>query len=78
MVVRLAELLPDVPRLAANTLVSSLNFTATIAGPAIAGVLVTYVRSKTSAAARHRVRPIRCLPPSLLRGSAMDLRRRIR
>ncbi|MFL6101710.1 MAG: MFS transporter [Actinomycetales bacterium] len=39
----LAELLPDSERLAANTLVSSLNFAATIAGPAIAGVLVTYV-----------------------------------
>ena len=34
----LAELLPDEQRLAANTLVSSLNFAATIAGPAIAGV----------------------------------------
>jgi predicted MFS family arabinose efflux permease len=41
----LAELLPDEQRLAANTLVSSLNFAATIAGPAIAGVLVTYVSS---------------------------------
>ena len=39
----LAELLPEEQRLAANTLVSSLNFAATIAGPAIAGVLVTYV-----------------------------------
>ncbi len=39
----LAELLPDEQRLAANTLVSSLNFAGTIAGPAIAGVLVTYV-----------------------------------
>ncbi|WP_344217233.1 MFS transporter [Kribbella sancticallisti] len=39
----LAELLPDEQRLAANTLVSTLNFAATIAGPAIAGVLVTYV-----------------------------------
>ena len=39
----LAELLPDEHRLAANTLVSSLNFAGTIAGPAIAGVLVTYV-----------------------------------
>ena len=38
----LAELLPDEQRLAANTLVSSLNFAATIAGPAIAGVLVTF------------------------------------
>src|SRR6266540_2310042 len=36
----LAELLPDEQRLAANTLVSSLNFAATIAG-----VLVTYVSS---------------------------------
>jgi MFS family permease len=41
----LAELLPDEQRLAANTLVSSLNFAGTIAGPAIAGVLVTYVSS---------------------------------
>jgi MFS family permease len=41
----LAELLPDDQRLAANTLVSSLEFAATIAGPAIAGVLVTYVDS---------------------------------
>ena len=39
----MAELLPDEQRLAANTLVSSLEFAATIAGPAIAGVLVTYV-----------------------------------
>ncbi|TDC06916.1 MFS transporter [Nonomuraea longispora] len=39
----LAELLPGEHRLAANTLVSSLEFAATIAGPAIAGVLVTYV-----------------------------------
>jgi MFS family permease len=41
----LAELLPDTQRLAANTLVGSLNFAATIAGSAIAGVLVTYVSS---------------------------------
>jgi MFS family permease len=41
----LAELLPHEQRLAANTLVGSLNFAATIAGPAIAGVLVTYVSS---------------------------------
>ncbi len=41
----LAELLPDEQRLAANTLVSSVSFAATIAGPAIAGVLVTYVSS---------------------------------
>jgi Major Facilitator Superfamily len=41
----LAELLPDEQRLAGNTLVSSLEFAATIAGPAIAGVLVTYVSS---------------------------------
>lgn len=41
----LAELLPGEQRLAANTLVSSLSFAATIAGPAIAGVLVTYVSS---------------------------------
>ena len=39
----LAELMPAEQRLAANTLVSSLNFGATIAGPAIAGVLVTQV-----------------------------------
>ncbi len=39
----MAELLPEEQRLAANTLVSTLNFAATIAGPAIAGVLVTYV-----------------------------------
>jgi predicted MFS family arabinose efflux permease len=39
----LAELLPEEQRLAANTIVSSLNFAGTIAGPAIAGVLVTYV-----------------------------------
>ncbi|HEX2130244.1 MAG TPA: MFS transporter [Actinophytocola sp.] len=41
----LAELLPGEQRLAANTLVSSLSFAATIAGPAVAGVLVTYVGS---------------------------------
>jgi MFS family permease len=41
----LAELLPGEQRLAANTLVSSLNFAATIAGPAIAGVLVTFFSS---------------------------------
>jgi MFS family permease len=41
----LAELLPDDQRLTANTLVSSLDFAAMIAGPAIAGVLVTYVSS---------------------------------
>lgn len=41
----LAELLPNQQRLAGNTLVSSLNFAATIAGPAIAGVLVTHVSS---------------------------------
>jgi MFS family permease len=39
----LAELLPEDQRLAANTLVSSLSFAATIAGPAIAGALVMYV-----------------------------------
>lgn len=39
----LAELLPDEHRLAANTLVSSLSFAATIAGPAVAGVLVATV-----------------------------------
>ena len=41
----LAELLPDEQRLAANTLVSSLDFGATIAGPVIAGLLVTQVSS---------------------------------
>ena len=41
----LAELLPDEQRLAANTLVGSLEFAAMIAGPAIAGVLVTYFSS---------------------------------
>ncbi|MDQ3789016.1 MAG: MFS transporter, partial [Actinomycetota bacterium] len=41
----LAELLPAEQRLAANTLVSTLNFAATIAGPAVAGVLVVYVSS---------------------------------
>jgi MFS family permease len=41
----MAELLPDEQRLAANTLVSSLNFAATIAGPAVAGVLVTFASS---------------------------------
>ena len=39
----LAELLPAEQRLAANTLVSTLNFAGTIAGPAIAGVLVAYI-----------------------------------
>jgi predicted MFS family arabinose efflux permease len=39
----LAELLPHEQRLSANTLVGSLEFAAIIAGPAIAGVLVTYV-----------------------------------
>jgi predicted MFS family arabinose efflux permease len=41
----MAELLPYEQRLAANTLVSSLNFAATIAGPAVAGVLVTFASS---------------------------------
>jgi predicted MFS family arabinose efflux permease len=41
----LAELLPAEQRLAANTVVSTLNFAATIAGPAIAGVLVLHVSS---------------------------------
>ncbi|NUS01395.1 MAG: MFS transporter [Nonomuraea sp.] len=41
----LAELLPEEQRLAANTFVGSLNFAATIAGPAVAGVLVTYASS---------------------------------
>ncbi len=40
-----AELLPRQQRLAANTLVSALGFAAMIAGPAIAGVLVTYFSS---------------------------------
>ena len=39
----LAELLPDEQRLGANTLVGSLEFAAMIAGPAIAGVLVTSI-----------------------------------
>jgi hypothetical protein len=39
----LAELLPEEHRLAANTLVSSLSFAATIAGPAIAGVMVSFM-----------------------------------
>ena len=39
----LAELLPAEQRLPANTLVGSLEFTATIAGPALAGVLVASV-----------------------------------
>jgi MFS family permease len=41
----LAELMPHEQRLAANTLISSLEFAATIAGPAVAGVLVTFVSS---------------------------------
>jgi MFS family permease len=41
----LAELLPEDQRLAANTLVSSLSFAGTIAGPAIAGVLVIHLSS---------------------------------
>ncbi|MFE7167992.1 MFS transporter [Streptomyces sp. NPDC057616] len=41
----LAELLPEEQRLAANTFVGSLSFAATIAGPAVAGVLVTYASS---------------------------------
>lgn len=39
----LAELMPDDQRLAANTLVSTVNFAATIVGPAVAGVLVSVV-----------------------------------
>ncbi|HET6867135.1 MAG TPA: MFS transporter [Solirubrobacteraceae bacterium] len=41
----LTEVLPDDQRLAANTLVSTISFAGMIAGPAIAGVLVTYVSS---------------------------------
>jgi MFS family permease len=41
----LADLMPDEHRLAANTLVSTLTFAATIAGPAVAGVLVSVVSS---------------------------------
>jgi predicted MFS family arabinose efflux permease len=41
----LAELLPDEHRLAANTLLNSLIFAATIAGPALAGLLVTVLSS---------------------------------
>jgi len=37
----LADLVPDEDRLAANTLVSTLTFAATIAGPLLAGLLVT-------------------------------------
>jgi len=39
----LAELLPPQQRLPANALVSALTFAATIAGPAVAGVLVSHV-----------------------------------
>jgi MFS family permease len=39
----LAELLPDEQRLAANTVVGALEYGATIAGPAVAGLLVTVV-----------------------------------
>ncbi|WP_353508314.1 MFS transporter [Intrasporangium sp.] len=39
----LAELLPARQRFPANTLVSTLTFAATIAGPAVAGVLVSHV-----------------------------------
>jgi MFS family permease len=39
----LAHLVPDEHRLAANTLVSTLTFAATIAGPVLAGLLVTVV-----------------------------------
>jgi len=39
----LAELLPDERRLAANTVVSALEYGATLAGPAAAGLLVTTV-----------------------------------
>lgn len=39
----LAEQLPERQRLPANTLVGSITFAATIAGPAIAGLLVTHV-----------------------------------
>jgi hypothetical protein len=48
----LAELLPDGQRLA---LVSWLDFAATIAGPATAGVLVTYARARESDAAPVQV-----------------------
>ncbi|MFJ9535675.1 MFS transporter [Streptomyces sp. NPDC101225] len=41
----LAELLPEEQRLPANTFVGSLTFAATIAGPAVAGLLVTYASS---------------------------------
>jgi MFS family permease len=41
----LAEALPEEHRLPANTLVSTLTFAATIAGPAIAGVLVSVTSS---------------------------------
>ena len=39
----LAELLPPQQRFPANTLVSTLTFAATIAGPAVAGLLVSHV-----------------------------------
>jgi MFS family permease len=39
----LAELVPDGERLAANTLFTTLDFAATIAGPLVAGLLVTVV-----------------------------------
>ncbi|HZE38912.1 MAG TPA: MFS transporter [Stackebrandtia sp.] len=39
----LAELVPSRQRLAANTLLGSLNFASTIVGPVVAGVAVTYV-----------------------------------
>lgn len=38
-----ADLVPDEHRLPANSLLSSLTWAATIAGPALAGLLVTYV-----------------------------------
>lgn len=41
----LAALMPEEHRLAANTLVSTLTFAATIAGPAVAGLLVTVISS---------------------------------
>jgi hypothetical protein len=43
-----SSLQPHEQRLTANTLVSSLSFAATIAGPAIAGVLVTVVSAALS------------------------------
>jgi MFS family permease len=71
----LAELLPEDHRLAANTLVSSLTFAATIAGPALAGLLVTHLHPAlvlgldaasylALAATVLHTRPTRSAPPA--------------